>query len=256
MQAADFGVLFLDEAAELDVTVQAKLLRVLETREVVPLGASHGARISTRIVLATHRDLRAAVAEGHFRGDLYHRIAPPEITLPPLRQRLDEIALHVVQALAGAAPSLRAQARFVEACFMRAWPGNVRELRRQVHDSASRALREGALVHAEYLSPTAGQPFRASGTSETLARDGTGQATPTAERRSYVRWSDSMTRERLERALADHDGNVSLAAQSLGMPRSQFYKQMERLGAQRPAEATAAAGVGPGSSPARVRTLS
>jgi transcriptional regulator with GAF, ATPase, and Fis domain len=78
VQAADFGVLFLDEGGELDLQVQAKLLRVLETREVIPLAASHGVRVRIRICVATHRDLRAAVAGGHFRSDLYHRLSPPK----------------------------------------------------------------------------------------------------------------------------------------------------------------------------------
>ncbi|HEY6460672.1 MAG TPA: sigma-54-dependent Fis family transcriptional regulator, partial [Polyangiaceae bacterium] len=119
VHAADGGVLFLDEAAELDLQVQAKLLRVLETREVVALGATQPTRVDVRVCVATHVLLRRAVTEGRFRSDLYHRIAPPQVDLPPLRDRLDELAHHVVAELAVAAAGVKAHAKLVEACMLR-----------------------------------------------------------------------------------------------------------------------------------------
>src|SRR5205823_14554395 len=91
VQAADGGTLFLDEIGELDLAVQAKLLRVLEAREVLPLGASRPRPVDLRLCSATHRDLRAAVADGSFRADLFFRVGQPEVALPPLRERPEEI---------------------------------------------------------------------------------------------------------------------------------------------------------------------
>jgi len=226
VQAAHGGVLLLDEGGELDLDVQSKLLRVLETREVVPLGASHGQRVDFRICVATHRDLREAVSEGRFRADLYHRIAPPEVVLPPLRERLDEIAEHVAAEVADVSPSLRAHSKLVETCMLRAWPGNVRELRKEVRYAAVQAQAEGAdRVRVEHLSPTAGRPFDASA-EEAPAQKRKGRA--------YVRWSEAVDRERIEQALKDHGGNVALAARALGMQRTQMYREMQRWAIPRP----------------------
>ena len=240
LQAADEGVLFLDEVGELDLQVQAKLLRVLETREVVPLGASHGVRVKTRICAATHEDLRAAVAERRFRGDLYHRLAPPEVVLPPLRERLDEIAQHVVAAIKGAVPALAPQAELVEACILRHWPGNVRELRKQLHDAALKASTAGDdRVRLEHLSATAGRPLARApsepapkGSDSPPARGS--EKPPEAAPREYVKWSKSITREVLERVLAEHSWNASAAARALGMPRQQIYREMTRLSVKLP----------------------
>jgi transcriptional regulator of acetoin/glycerol metabolism len=232
LQAADGGVLFLDEIGELDLQVQAKLLRVLETREVVPLGASHGARVETRICAATHENLRAAVAERRFRGDLYHRLAPPEVVLPPLRERLDEIPQHVVAAIAAAAPGLTPQAELIEACLLRQWPGNVRELRKQIHDAALKAsIALDDRVRLEHLAPNAGSAL-ARRTSEPSAKEP--ESPREAGPKEYVKWSKSITRELLERTMIEHSWNASASARALGMPRSQIYREMSRLSLKMP----------------------
>jgi len=220
LRAADGGVLFLDEGGELDLQVQAKLLRVIETREVVALGATQGTQVAIRICVATHVKLRRAVSEGRFRADLYHRIAPPEVTLPALRDRLDEIAQHIVGEIAAAAPGLTPQAKLVESCMLRPWPGNVRELRRQMRDAASRAVAEQAdRVRPEHLSPSAGQPLGPPSSRPVKAAEGV---------RPYVRHAQELTREAVERALTEHDGNVSRAARSLGLQRTQLYREIAR----------------------------
>jgi transcriptional regulator with GAF, ATPase, and Fis domain len=231
-QASDGGVLFLDEGAELDLAVQSKLLRLLETGEVIPLGESRGQRVDLRVCVATHRDLRAAVVAGHFRADLYHRIAPPEIVLPPLRERLDEIAEHVTAEIRAAEAVLTAHARLVEACLLRPWPGNVRELRKEIQQAAARASAAGSdRVRLEHLSEQAGRAFEPPPAEEAIAA-----STPASSRsgRRYVRWSQSITREELERALAEHGGSVARAARTLGMQRSQMYREMTRCSIKRP----------------------
>jgi transcriptional regulator with PAS, ATPase and Fis domain len=221
IEMADGGVLFLDEAGELDLEVQAKLLRVLETREVVPLGASIGRRVELCVCMATHRDLRKLVAEGKFRADLYHRIAPPEVVLPPLRERVDEIPRHVVAEIARAAPGLVPHVKLVETCLLRAWPGNVRELRKEIFQATVCAREEGAdRVRADHLGASAGQPIEAE-------RSGEGT-------RKYVRWSETVTREKIAEVLDASKGNVATAAKQLGMRRTQLYREMERHAIERP----------------------
>jgi DNA-binding NtrC family response regulator len=218
VSAADGGVLFLDEGGELDLQVQAKLLRVLETHEVLALGATQPSRVTLRVCVATHVELRRAVAEGRFRADLYHRLAPPEVALPPLRHRLDEMAYHVAaEASVAGAPS--PHARLIEACMLRPWPGNVRELRRQIHDAASRAVAEKAdQVRAEHLAPTAGQSLGAS------------SPRPEPRGATVAPSGGPITREVVEQALREHSGNVSRAARSLGIQRTQLYREMDRYG--------------------------
>jgi transcriptional regulator with GAF, ATPase, and Fis domain len=177
------------------------------------------------VCVATHRDLRAEVANGGFRADLYHRIAPPEIVLPPLRDRTDEIARHVCAQIAEVSPELRAHVKLVEACLLRSWPGNVRELQKQIRDAAAHAKAEGeSRVRLEHLPTTAGQLFAPPARAPAS----------TPKPRPYVRWTDTLTREQLEKALEEHGGNIANAARSLGMQRTQMYREMARFSVTRP----------------------
>ncbi|MGZ3423988.1 MAG: sigma 54-interacting transcriptional regulator [Polyangiales bacterium] len=208
VQAAERGVLFLDEFGELDLDVQAKLLRVLEAREVLPLGGTSPRKIDVRFCFATHRDLRAHVAAGKFRADLYHRIVHPEVRLPPLRERPEEVPELVRRELASIDPGLSPHVKFVEACMTRHWPGNVRELLQHVRRAAGNAksAKESA-VQLEHLDPRAGEAFDL---------DRNDQA--------------AHTRESLEAALTAANGNVSQTARSLGLHRTQLYRLLRRFG--------------------------
>jgi DNA-binding NtrC family response regulator len=238
LQAADGGVLFLDEIGDLDLQVQAKLLRALETREVVPLGAASGQRVDLRVCVAIQRDLRAAVADGRFRADLYYRLAPPEVTLPPLRERLDEVPRHIQSEIGRVSKQLSPHVRLVESCMLRAWPGNVRELRKEIHYAAQGALRENVdRVRLEHLSPNAGSTLAAGRPPPAPADPGKGAERASAAppegaaeppKRKYVRWGESLTREQIEQALADARGSVAVAARSLQMHRAQLYREMAR----------------------------
>lgn len=157
LQAARGGTLFLDEVAELDLAVQAKLLRVLETREVVPLGGTRPQPVELGLCTATLRDLRAAVAAGSFRSDLYYRIGRPEVRLPPLRERLEEIPYLLHQTVLAVNRSLPSPA-LVEACLLRPWPGNVRELCIEARAAAIRAAAAGSdVVLLRHLDEQAGR---------------------------------------------------------------------------------------------------
>lgn len=213
VQAADRGVLFLDEVAELSPEVQAKLLRVLETREVLALGASRAQPVDVRVCSATHRDLRAAVAAGQFRADLYHRLAQARVRLPPLRERLEEVPWLLAHALRDA-PMPALHATFVEACLFRPWPGNVRELLGEARRAAREATPSGTRsLRAEHLDAEAGLPLE--GPTEAAAAS----PAPAAPDRAT-----------LEATLAAHGGNVSAAARALGLHRTQVYRLMQRWG--------------------------
>jgi transcriptional regulator with GAF, ATPase, and Fis domain len=209
-RAADRGTLFLDELGELDLAVQGKLLRALETREIVPLGATHGARVEVRVVAATTRDVRKAVADGAFRRDLYFRIGRPEVELPPLRARVEEIPWLLARAVTDVDKALVAEALFIEACALRTWPGNVRELlaaaRRAAH--AARADRRTAVEDRD-LESDAGRAFEA-----TAAGDDQPRPEP--------------TRAEIETALQGARGNVTGAAKNLGLHRNQLRRWLTK----------------------------
>lgn len=204
VQSADGGTLFLDEVAELDVAVQAKLLRMLESKEVLALGASRARTVSVRICSATH-DLRAAVASGRFREDLFFRVGRPEIRVPALRDRPEEIPWLVAAELARVRSDLTAQAALVETCILRHWPGNVRELLGEVRRAAHEALADNRdVVDARDLASTAGTTFDALNVATASC--------PLADRAT------------VEQALRAASGNVTRAARALGMHRNQLRR--------------------------------
>lgn len=214
IQASNGGTLFLDEVAELDLRVQAKLLRVLETREVLPLGATRPERVELRVCVAAHADLAEQVAAGRFREDLYYRIGRPVVRIPPLRARLDELAWLVHGEVTRAAPGLSASVRLVEGCAGRAWPGNVRELLGEIRRAAHRALQaERTNVELEDLAEDAGKRLEA--TAPLVAAT---ESTPT----------EPPSDEAIERALTDHAGNVTQTARALGMHRNQLRRWLSK----------------------------
>lgn len=217
--AANNGVLFLDELGELELDVQAKLLRLLETREVTPLGETRSRKVALRFCFATHRDLRRAVAEGRFREDLYHRIEQPHVHLPPLRDRREEIPWLLARALHRVSPELTMHASFVEACIHRGWSGNVRELLQHARAAGHAAMAAGerCVIHS-HLDPSAGHGGD--------------------ERRSEPEHepAKSVSRESIERALQAESGNVAAAARGLGLHRTQLYRLLKRFGLAPPRE--------------------
>jgi DNA-binding NtrC family response regulator len=211
VQAANGGTLFLDEVAELSLDVQTKLLRMLETREVLRLGATNYERVDVRVCAATWRDLRQEVALGRFREDLYFRIGQPEIRLPPLRERIEEIPWHIQHLLdhCGAARQLEASAGFVEACAARVWPGNVRELRAEVRRAAAACAQEVRPLAAEDLAPQAGMR---------IIRE-----TPSVPAAPFPD-------DEISAALLAEEGNVLAAARRLGIHRNKVRRWLERFG--------------------------
>ncbi len=210
--AAHRGTLFLDEIAELDLLVQAKLLRVLESREVLPLGESRPQPVQIRVCAATHANLRDQVSAGRFRQDLYFRMGRPEVVLPPLRERIDELPWLICNELARTKTNRAASVTFVEACALRSWPGNVRELLREVRLSAHAKLDTGtSLLDAEHLPPDAGRSIR-----------------PHAVETTTTKRAEAPTEQQIESALTEHQGNVTRAAKALGLHRNQLRRWLAK----------------------------
>ncbi|HMJ55627.1 MAG TPA: sigma 54-interacting transcriptional regulator [Polyangiaceae bacterium] len=228
VQAAHGGTLFLDEIAELDPQVQAKLLRLLESREVLPLGAARPRKVEIRICAASHKGLRDEVRAGRFREDLYFRLGRPEVVVPPLRERLDEIPWLVARELAAVDERLAASITLIESCALGVWPGNVRELMREVRRAGHRALEEEVtVVQPHHLAPEAGAPLgpSASGPPAVEASDDSRTRPTTAPpAKSATAWSD----EQIVKALADNNGNVRGTARALGMHRNQLRRWLEK----------------------------
>lgn len=155
LELAHEATLFFDEAGDIPPHVQVKLLRVLEQREVSPVGDVKARPADFRLIAATNRNLDAALTDGSFRQDFYYRIAGLDIRLPPLRERKEDIPLLANHFLQGARVPLTAQAGFsqeaMEELCRRAWPGNIRELRNAVEHAA--LLARGGVIEASHLPP-------------------------------------------------------------------------------------------------------
>lgn len=225
LQAAHRGTLFLDEVAELDLSVQAKLLRVLETKQVLPLGATRAQTVDLGLCAATLKDLREAVGAGKFREDLYYRIARPEVRLPPLRERFDEIAFLIDRIVRPM--RLTASASLVEACLLRPWPGNVRELFAEVKAAAVLAQAEESKdVRAEHLSAHAGLPMRSATATPTVATTAASVAMGSASTAA----SSGVPVERVEPNNEPHSESVSAelviqrTSESLGLAQKTVRK--------------------------------
>ena len=224
LEQADGGTVFLDEIGELPLATQAKLLRVLEQREILRVGALKPRAIDVRFIAATHRDLEAAIADGSFREDLFFRIAGVTLAMPPLRDRPGEIlplaerfAARAAQALGRAAPAITPAA--LELLRAYRWPGNVRELRNVVERAT--LLCDGAIEVAHLPDDRMSRPA-AAGSSE---RAGLGEVRARA---------DELERRAIEEALARTGGNQTAAARQLGISRRTLTNKLNNHGFDRP----------------------
>lgn len=201
------GVLFLDELSEMSWGAQAKLLRVLETREFQPLGSCRSQRANIRVIAATNKDLKNEIRIGKFRGDLYYRLCVFEISTPPLRSRKDDILPLAYQFLSEvrspSGKSLEISQSAQNALWSYDWPGNVRELR-NVMERAS-ILCDGDVIKVEHLSLHGGN-----------------------EEHSAVSEISVIERQMIERALRESGGNKARAARMLGLSRTQLYVRLRR----------------------------
>ena len=217
-ERASGGTLFLDEIGEVDTAFQAKLLRVLQEGEVLPVGAEAPRPVDVRVVAATNRDLRQEIAAGRFREDLFYRLNVIPVLLPPLRQRPEDVLplarffLRRQEESGGLPRSLSSAAE--SALRTHAWPGNVRELENVVERAV--VLARGEVIGPEDLLLEASAPGAAEGVLDT------GQGTL---QEGIDRW----TEERIRRALAHHGGKRAAAARELGIDRTTLFRLMKKL---------------------------
>ena len=218
-EQAHGGTLFLDEIGDMPPAMQAKLLRLLQEGELERIGGERPIVVNTRVIVATHRDLEALVRKGTFREDLYHRIFVFPITLPPLRERVEDIPLlaeHFASIVAeqnGWKPRTFSP-EAIEQLTRYSWPGNVRELRNVVERLL--LLTDDVVDGATARQILAGRHASAGATSEVSG--------PLADRVS------AFEREVLLAELQAHGYNVAETARTLGLERSHFYKKCQQLG--------------------------
>jgi Nif-specific regulatory protein len=222
IEQASGGVLFLDEVGEMAPIVQAKLLRVLEEREFMRLGSTRGLRADIRVIAATNRDLHAAMRRGEFREDLYYRLGVFEISLPPLRDRLEDVLdladaflKQIGETVGRPAAGIARDAR--DQLLRYAWPGNVRELRNAIERAV--ILADGGYIRSEHL-PVA-PPAQPASASDPIA--------PASLPAGGVNL-EAIERSLVAKALLQARHNKTRAAKLLGLTRAQLYSRIEKYG--------------------------
>ncbi len=273
IESADSGTLFLDEIGELPLSTQTKLLRVLETHEVPRLGSLKAKHVDFRLIAATNKNLRGEIAAGRFRADLYYRINGLSITIPPLRERKNELPYLAALFAARAARQLKKNEPFFDREALLAleaydWPGNVRELK-SVVERAVLLCRAGTVLTEhlpnDVLGPSEfdvddvptltlrnGLPD-GSGPNQESPKAPTVRSTippparplppvftasgPSPARGSLKEETDRLEYERIVEALQRCQGNQSRAAEALGMTRRALIVRLDRLRIPRPRKA-------------------
>ena len=257
---ANGGTLFLDEVGDMPLALQAKLLRVLENKEVFRIGSNEAIKVNVRLVSATHRDLEAAVAEGKFRQDLYHRLKVMTVTLPPLRERREDIMLltaHFIKEFnAQHGKDVRTVAEPVRRAMMAYdWPGNVRELRNfmesmvvldvdgvlgldDVQDGQVLARASASSAPAVGASGLVGRPLSEVEryyTEQALAltngnREEAAKMLGIGERTLYRNIKEWEQQKKIREALEGAHGDAEAAARELGMDAKEVQRKAKKLG--------------------------
>jgi transcriptional regulator of acetoin/glycerol metabolism len=213
---ASGGTLFLDEIGDMPLMLQARLLRVLEEREVIPLGGEAPVKIDIKLISATHRNLQALVTEGRFREDLYYRLQGITLNLPPLRERQDRCALihHILTLECGAQAAVTLSEGALRKLEAHPWPGNIRQLRN--------VLRTALALHDGYEITIYDLPTEIS-----LLTPATGRHdNPGETQLSALAMAE---RDTILKVLAQCRWNVTLAAQQLKVSRNTLYRKMKTL---------------------------
>jgi transcriptional regulator with PAS, ATPase and Fis domain len=232
IRAAKEGTLFLDEIGELGIDLQPKLLRFLESGEINPLGDATPFTVDVRIIAATNSNLEQLVQEYRFREDLFYRLNVIRLTIPPLRERRDEIPALVHHFVARAATEfakgrIRLAEETMEHLVMHSWPGNIRQLNNEIRRMVALAdldavLKPSALSKDITRTPRRLTTFGSTGNGgQELAVSLTEKLAPTLSR---------IEREMIKVALRAHEGRVEAAAKSLGISRKGLYLKRQRLG--------------------------
>ncbi|WP_207433821.1 sigma 54-interacting transcriptional regulator [Sabulibacter ruber] len=214
-EMANGGTLFLDEIGNLSMAMQAKLLTVLQRREVIRVGTGQPIPINVRLICATNMPLQQMVQQGRFRQDLLYRINTIELNLPPLRERLEDLPLLVDHFLKRYAQKYKQPAKSVSAAALERlkrydWPGNIRELE-HVLERASIISENQVLQPQDFFFLQMQQPLSAEPVDQSINLDDVERAT-------------------VVKAMGKHDGNISKAAKELGLSRASLYRRLEKYG--------------------------
>ncbi|MFT5706558.1 MAG: transcriptional regulator with PAS, ATPase and Fis domain [Oceanospirillaceae bacterium] len=226
MQLANGGTLFLDEIADMPMNVQSKLLRVLQEREIEPVGSNKIIPIDIRVIAATSLNLEKLVAKGSFRADLYYRLNVIPIEIPPLRGRLDDIDLLCESILESISSQENSTPRFISDAAIthlkdHDWPGNVRELK-NVLERAS-AMNNSTIIKKEDIATILD-------TREKVPIAVTGEQTSLSNAQSLSSMVAQYEEKIITETLFKCHNNKSLAADMLKMPRSSLYVKLKRYG--------------------------
>ena len=250
---ADGGTLFLDEVGELPLDAQVKLLRALQSGEIEPVGAARPVKVDVRVVSATNRRLAEEIEAGRFREDLYYRLGVFPLTLPPLRERREDIAAIAASfvrrfARENGTPALAVSREALIALAAHGWPGNVRELENAVYRTV--VLAEGDVLRPEDFDLPAA-PIMGASPSEEMRRfrealDGPAMAAsasdvPVVDGTGSLRAFEAIERDIIVAALHHCGGRASAAARALGIGRSTLYRKLADYGieAAKPARTAA-----------------
>jgi transcriptional regulator of acetoin/glycerol metabolism len=224
---ADGGTLFLDEIGDMPLNLQARLLRVLQERVVVPLGGVRAQPVDIAIICATHRRLKEAITEGRFREDLYYRLNGLQVKLPPLRQRTDLNALvaRMIGQLDGDDRRVRASEEALALFARHRWPGNLRQLSSLLRTAL--AMLDGEeVIEVRHLPEDFLEDVGAQ-----LAPPSADTAPIAAPRHGTLEQQET---EAIRKALQQHGGNVSAAARALGVSRNTIYRRLADCGPAEP----------------------
>ncbi|AKU96106.1 Response regulator of zinc sigma-54-dependent two-component system [Labilithrix luteola] len=215
-EEAEGGTIFLDEIGELPLSMQPKLLRVLESHTVRRIGETNFRPVNVRILSATHRDLRTMVNSGAFREDLYFRLAVLPVAVPPLRSRIEDISLLVESFLPEKGPI---SAELLGELQRRPWFGNVRELRNFVARARVLGAEDALAAHEDErhvgVPPVEGEVFPPIDADEQF-------------REIRVRWLDHLEREYISKLLVIHKHNISAVSKAAGLDRTYVYRLMRK----------------------------
>jgi transcriptional regulator with PAS, ATPase and Fis domain len=215
IRSAEGGTIFLDEIGDLPLEIQPKMLRFLEQGEVQPVGASKVIRTDVRVITATNRDLKSMVENGQFRADLWYRLNVISITLPPLRERREDIPLlaeHFLRRIAARErrPGLRLAPEVIDKLIQYDWPGNVRELANEIERLVVFTSLQSEITQKNLATGSFNyENGKSNGVGVTLPSEGTTLA------EAMAAYEQKVIREALRR----HSGNLTRAAEELGISR-------------------------------------
>jgi len=230
-EAATGGTIFLDEVGEMPLAMQAKLLRVLQQGEIIPVGDTHPRKVDARVISATNRDLNAEVAKQAFRQDLYYRLAVFPIQLPPLRARREDIPLLVERLLKSVAARHQTEINGIERGAVDLlqrydWPGNVRELE-NVLERAVALARAGETIGPAHLPASVRGPDHEPLPASAAAPDAQPAQEPAAAGLPLRQARAEFEADYIRKMLAAHNRNVSHTARALGLSRVMLQKKMK-----------------------------